>query len=101
MTTTTVRNPHEFFYDLYHRFLLATNNNLRSMALQAMAIVYGAYPHKIGQFNDMRFMVKMLAAAQTRTERDRYLIFIDKVRPALACTCKESCCTSSTDAATP
>ena len=80
VTTTTVRNPHEFIYDLYHRFLLATNTNMRSMSLQAMAIVYGAYAHKIGQFNDMRFMVKMLASAQTRLERDRYLLFIDKVR---------------------
>ena len=80
VTTSTVRNPHEFFFDLYHRFLLATNNTLRSMSLQAMAIVYGAYARTIGPFNDMRFMVKMLSSAQTRVERDRYLIFIDKVR---------------------
>ena len=49
------------------------------MSLQAMAIVYGAYARTIGPFNDMRFMVKMLSSAQTRVERDRYLIFIDKV----------------------
>jgi hypothetical protein len=80
VTTTTVRHPHEFFFDLYHRFLLATNQTLRSMALQAMAIVYGAYARQIGPFNDMRFVVKMLSSAQTRIERDRYLIFIDKAR---------------------
>jgi len=44
-----------------------------------MAIVYGAYYKTIGQFNDLSYIVKMLNTAGSRLERDRLLVFLDKL----------------------
>ena len=50
----------EFFNDLYHRFLLSPKPSMKSMCLQAMAIVYGQCWEEIGAFNDTKYMVYRL-----------------------------------------
>ncbi|CAI8017294.1 DnaJ homolog subfamily C member 13 [Geodia barretti] len=74
-----VREPREFFNDLYHRFLLSPKPSMKAMCLQAMAIVYGRCHEEIGPFNDTAFMVRKLEECENRTERDRLLQFIDKL----------------------
>eukprot|EP00731_Ephydatia_muelleri_P039137 Em1139g1a len=52
---------------------------MKSMCLQAMAIVYGQCYQEIGPFNDTPFMMHKLDQCQDRTERDRLILFIDKL----------------------
>lgn len=49
------------------------------MCLHAMAIVYNHCHEQIGPFHDTLYLVAMLNHAQTKAERDRLLIFLDKV----------------------
>ena len=79
MTLSTLLRSLEFFNDLYHRFLLSPKPSMKSMCLQAMAIVYGQCYEEIGAFNDTRYMVYRLMECQDRTERDRLLVFVDKL----------------------
>ena len=74
-----IKNPSEFFNDLYHRFLLTTKSQMKSSCLQAMSIVYSAYYEDIGVFNDTKFIVSMLERTSDKSERDRLLIFISKL----------------------
>ncbi|CAG2170123.1 unnamed protein product, partial [Oppiella nova] len=74
-----IKNPNEFFSDLYHRFLLTTKSTMKGCCLQAMSIVYCAYSEDIGAFNDTKFIVSMLERTSDKTERDRLLIFISKL----------------------
>lgn len=74
-----IANPNGFFFDLYHRFLLTQNRQMKLMCLQAMAIVYGYCHPQIGPFADTLYIVGMLANTNTKAERDRLLIFLDKV----------------------
>ncbi len=53
-------DPHVFFNDLYHRFLLSPKPAMKAMCLQAMAIVYGQCYEEIGPFNDTEFVVRKL-----------------------------------------
>ena len=52
---------------------------MKAMCLQAMAIVYGQCYDEIGAFHDTEFIVRKLELCEERTERDRLLIFIDKL----------------------
>ena len=52
---------------------------MKLMCLQAMAIVYAYCNDKIGPFADTLYIVGMLANTNVRAERDRLLIFLDKV----------------------
>ena len=58
--STRIHNAPEFFNDLYHRFLLTTKPAMKSMCLQAMAVVYQQCADEIGHFNDTEFIVHML-----------------------------------------
>ena len=53
-------DPHVFFNDLYHRFLLSPKPAMKAMCLQAMAIVYGQCYEEIGPFNDTEFVARKL-----------------------------------------
>ena len=64
-----------FFYDLYHRFLLA--GQMKLMCLQAMTIVYTQCHATIGSFHDTKYIVDMLDKTSDRAERDQLLVFID------------------------
>jgi DnaJ family protein C protein 13 len=55
-----IREPREFFADLYHRFFLTGKAELRGMCLQAMTIVYARHWEDIGVFNDLKYIVLML-----------------------------------------
>ena len=48
--------------------------------LQAMALVYSLHHEEIGQFNDTRYIVTMLARTCDKAERDRLLLFLNKVK---------------------
>ena len=65
MTLSTLLRSLEFFNDLYHRFLLSPKPSMKSMCLQAMAIVYGQCYEEIGAFNDTRYMVYRLMEVNT------------------------------------
>lgn len=87
-----VARPKEFFNDLYHRFLLVQDFNMKNQCLQGMALLYKHYAEEIGVFNDIEFMVQMLEHATHPTFRDRMLIFISmllrarlNVKPFIDC----------------
>ena len=44
-----------------------------------MALVYGLHHEEIGQFNDTRYIVTMLSRTSDKLERDRLLLFLNKV----------------------
>ncbi|XP_054717127.1 dnaJ homolog subfamily C member 13-like [Uloborus diversus] len=77
--SSRIRKSYEFFNDLYHRFLLSPKSSMKSLCLQAMAIVYGRHHEDIGCFNDTRFVVNMLERCLDKLERDRLVIFIGKL----------------------
>ncbi|XP_076044368.1 receptor mediated endocytosis 8 isoform X2 [Oratosquilla oratoria] len=74
-----IRKSHEFFNDLYHRFLLTPKIAMKCLCLQAMTLVYGLHHEEIGQFNDTRYIVTMLARTSDKQERDRLLMFLNKL----------------------
>ncbi|KAK4884053.1 hypothetical protein RN001_000324 [Aquatica leii] len=74
-----IRRSYEFFNDLYHRFLLTTKVEMKCMCLQAMSIVYGRYYEDIGPFSDTKYIVGMLERCVDKMERDRLLMFINKL----------------------
>ena len=74
-----IKEPHLFFNDLYHRFLLTRNSVMKVCCLQAMAIVYEAYHQEIGRFHDTKFIVGMLDKCTDKTERDRLIMFISQL----------------------
>ena len=53
---------------------------MKCLCLQAMTLVYGLHHKDIGQFNDTRYIVTMLARTCDKLERDRLLLFLNKVR---------------------
>ena len=55
-----MNKPQEFFFDLYHRFLLSQKAAMKSNCLQAMTIVYARCSEQIGPFNDTKYMTIML-----------------------------------------
>ncbi|XP_014205201.1 dnaJ homolog subfamily C member 13 isoform X1 [Copidosoma floridanum] len=74
-----IRKSYEFFNDLYHRFLLTTKIDMKCLCLQAMSIVYGRYYEDIGPFSDTKYIIGMLERCIDRTERDRLVMFIEKL----------------------
>ncbi|EDQ93103.1 uncharacterized protein MONBRDRAFT_17362 [Monosiga brevicollis MX1] len=72
-----IHNAPEFFSDLYHRFLLTTKSSMKSMCLQALAVVYRQCHNEIGHFNDTEYIVHMLNRSEDRLERDRLLQFLE------------------------
>ena len=78
-TTAKIHNPLQFFNDIYHRFLLTQKPTMRGMCLQAMSIVYEKYFEEIGPFNDVKFLVRILEHTKDKLERDRLLLFFDKL----------------------
>ena len=69
----------EFFNDLYHRFLLTPKTEMKCLCLQAMTIVYGKHYEEIGCFHDTKYIVAMLDRTVDRVERDRLLLFLEKL----------------------
>ncbi|XP_022662013.1 dnaJ homolog subfamily C member 13-like [Varroa jacobsoni] len=69
----------DFFNDLYHRFLLSNETDMKCLCLRAMAIVYGRHHFEIGAFNDTKYIIDMLQKTSNRLERDRLIMFIDKL----------------------
>lgn len=74
-----IRKSYEFFNDLYHRFLLTSKVEMKCMCLQAMSIVYGRYYEDIGPFSDTKYIVGMLERCLDKMERDRLVMFINKL----------------------
>uniref|UniRef100_A0A8D8SG75 DnaJ homolog subfamily C member 13 n=1 Tax=Cacopsylla melanoneura TaxID=428564 RepID=A0A8D8SG75_9HEMI len=74
-----IRSPLTFFNNLYHRFLLTQRLDMKCQCLQAMSIVYNQYSEVIGLFPDIRYIIVMLSRTQDKLERDRLLIFLDKL----------------------
>ncbi|XP_065200940.1 dnaJ homolog subfamily C member 13 isoform X2 [Planococcus citri] len=74
-----IKNPFNFFNDLYHRFLLANKVELKCLCLQAMTVVYSQYYEQIGPFSDTKYIVSMLEKCTDRMERDRLILFLNKL----------------------
>ncbi|CAG9859086.1 unnamed protein product [Phyllotreta striolata] len=74
-----IRRTYEFFNDLYHRFLLTNKVDMKCLCLQAMSIVYGRYFEDIGPFSDTKYIIGMLERCIDRQERDRLVMFIEKL----------------------
>lgn len=52
---------------------------MKCLCLQAMTIVYGRYYEDIGPFSDTKYIIGMLERCIDRTERDRLVMFIEKL----------------------
>uniref|UniRef100_A0A674K734 DnaJ homolog subfamily C member 13 n=1 Tax=Terrapene triunguis TaxID=2587831 RepID=A0A674K734_9SAUR len=74
-----IKKSYEFFNELYHRFLLTPKVNMKCLCLQALAIVYGRCHEEIGQFGDTKYIVGMLERCTDRLERDRLILFLNKL----------------------
>ncbi|XP_034177741.1 receptor mediated endocytosis 8 isoform X3 [Osmia lignaria lignaria] len=74
-----IRKSYEFFNDLYHRFILTTKVEMKCLCLQAMTIVYERYYEDTGPFSDTKYIVGMLERCTDRMERDRLVMFINKL----------------------
>lgn len=74
-----IKRSYEFFNELYHRFLLTPKVNMKCLCLQALAIVYGRCHEEIGPFTDTRYIVAMLERCTDRLERDRLILFLNKL----------------------
>uniref|UniRef100_A0A8D2LW72 DnaJ heat shock protein family (Hsp40) member C13 n=1 Tax=Varanus komodoensis TaxID=61221 RepID=A0A8D2LW72_VARKO len=74
-----IKKSYEFFNELYHRFLLTPKINMKCLCLQALAIVYGRCYEEIGPFGDTRYIVGMLERCADRVERDRLILFLNKL----------------------
>lgn len=74
-----IKNPYDFFNNLYHRFLSNSKLSMKSDCLQAMSIIYGEYVEEIGPFNDIKFTVKILEDSVNRVLRDRLVQFLEKL----------------------
>lgn len=75
----TIHQSPAFFSQLYHRFLLTTSPEMKVQCLQAMAIVYGRCWEELGPFEDAAYIIKLLEKTRNRCERDRLVIFIEKL----------------------
>jgi DnaJ family protein C protein 13 len=71
-----IARPKEFFNDMYHRFLLVQDFNLKCQCLHGMAILYEHYAEEIGQFHDIEFTIQMLENCSHPLFRDRMIQFI-------------------------
>ncbi|KAI3415622.1 hypothetical protein GPALN_005220 [Globodera pallida] len=76
---TPIHRPHDFFNNIYHRFLLTQRAEMRCICLRAMALVYERHCISIGPFADTRHIVEMLAKCTNVAERDHFLFFINKL----------------------
>ncbi|XP_053811379.1 dnaJ homolog subfamily C member 13 isoform X1 [Vidua macroura] len=74
-----IKRSYEFFNELYHRFLLTPKVNMKCLCLQALAIVYGRCHEEIGPFSDTKYIVGMLERCTDRLERDRLILFLNKL----------------------
>ncbi|XP_078519994.1 dnaJ homolog subfamily C member 13 isoform X1 [Lissotriton helveticus] len=74
-----IKRSYEFFNELYHRFLLTPKVNMKCLCLQALAIVYGRCHEEIGPFADTRYIVAMLERCTDKLERDRLILFLNKL----------------------
>ncbi|OAF70112.1 DnaJ subfamily C member 13 [Intoshia linei] len=67
----------QFFNDLYHRFLITSNSEMKSLCLKSMVVVYQKCHETIGKFNDTKFIVLMLQKCTNAKERDELIIFME------------------------
>uniref|UniRef100_A0A6I8R119 DnaJ heat shock protein family (Hsp40) member C13 n=1 Tax=Xenopus tropicalis TaxID=8364 RepID=A0A6I8R119_XENTR len=74
-----IKQSYEFFNELYHRFLLTPKVNMKCLCLQALSIVYGRCHEEIGPFGDTKYIVGMLERCTDRLERDRLILFLNKL----------------------
>ncbi|XP_036374961.1 dnaJ homolog subfamily C member 13-like [Megalops cyprinoides] len=74
-----IKRSYEFFNELYHHFLLAPKVSMKCLCLQALAIVYGKCREEIGPFTDTKYIVDMLDQCTDRLERDRLILFLNKL----------------------
>ncbi|XP_041101155.1 dnaJ homolog subfamily C member 13-like [Polyodon spathula] len=77
--TGAIKRSYEFFNELYHRFLLTPKVSMKCLCLQALAIVYGKCYEEIGPFTDTKYIVGMLDRCTDRLERDRLILFLNKL----------------------
>uniref|UniRef100_W5N2E9 DnaJ heat shock protein family (Hsp40) member C13 n=1 Tax=Lepisosteus oculatus TaxID=7918 RepID=W5N2E9_LEPOC len=77
--TGAIKRSYEFFNELYHRFLLTPKVNMKCLCLQALTIVYGKCYEEIGPFTDTKYIVGMLDRCTDRLERDRLILFLNKL----------------------
>ncbi|XP_046663118.1 LOW QUALITY PROTEIN: dnaJ homolog subfamily C member 13-like [Homalodisca vitripennis] len=73
------KDARKFFNNLYHRFLINTRMEMKYTCLQVMTVVYGHYHEDIGPFSDTRYIVTMVDKCADRMERDRLVLFIEKL----------------------
>lgn len=77
---TPIHEPLDFFNNIYHRFLLTTQNiEMRCMCLKSMAIVYERHVITIGAFADTKYIVEMLRKSNNLAERDHLIFLISKL----------------------
>ncbi|KFD56835.1 hypothetical protein M513_02512, partial [Trichuris suis] len=72
-------NAKQFFYEVYHRYLLSTSNHVRCLCLRALSVTYEQHYAQIGAFDGSKDVVSLLSQCSDLSERDCLLNFIDKL----------------------
>lgn len=72
-------NMTDRFSYLSRRFILTPKTEMKCLCLQAMTIVYGRHFEDIGPFHDTKYIVAMLDRTLDKVERDRLLLFLNKL----------------------
>lgn len=70
-----ISRPKDFFNDLYHRFLLVTEQEEKNFYLQGMTVILKYYAESIGSFHDTPYFVEMLRTTLDPIFRDSLVEF--------------------------
>ncbi|XP_026689186.1 dnaJ homolog subfamily C member 13-like [Diaphorina citri] len=70
---------HKFLDALLNMWIRHVTLGTGALVVSAMSIVYNQYSDTIGLFPDIRCVILMLARTQDKLERDRLVIFLDKL----------------------
>lgn len=70
-----ISRPKDFFNDLYHRFLLVTEQEEKNFFLQGMTVILKYYAESIGAFHDTPYFVEMLKTTLDPAFRDSLVEF--------------------------
>ena len=71
-----LRNPANFFECLYRRFLRESRASLKALCLRAMALVHLHHASHIQPFEDIAYLLQVLATTRHAAIRDRALLLL-------------------------
>ena len=74
-----LRNPSNFFECLYRRFLRESRASLKALCLRAMALVHKHHAEDIQPFEDIAYLLQVIATTRHAAIRDRALLLLHEL----------------------